>query len=103
MHWLLALGISDRMVSVFTAAELASTAAAAGDAEAAGRLWGAIESEEATGPIGQWPGYRAEYERRRAAARPAGREFEQARARRSPALALDDSSAGRASEAQTEP
>ena len=75
----LALGISDRMVSVFAAAELASTAAAAGDAEAAARLWGAIESEEAAGPIGQWLSYRAEYERLvwSAAGRP---EFEQARA-----------------------
>ena len=74
----LALGISDRMTSVFAAAELASTAAAAGDAVTAARLWGAIESEEAAGPIGQWLGYRAEYERLVLTA--AGPEFEQARA-----------------------
>jgi len=71
----LALGIGDRMVSVFAAAELASTAAAAGDAEAAARLWGAIESEEAAGPIGQWPRYRQEHER--LVFRAAGPTFEQ--------------------------
>jgi predicted ATPase/class 3 adenylate cyclase len=74
----LALGIGDRMRSVFAAAELASTAAARGDAEAAAQLWGAIESEEAEGSIGQWPEYRAEYERLVLSG--AGPEFEQARA-----------------------
>jgi hypothetical protein len=73
----IALDIGDRMISVFAAAELASAAAAVGDADAAGRLWGAIESEEASGPIGQWPGYRAQYEELRLPA--SGPEFERAR------------------------
>jgi hypothetical protein len=60
------------------AAELASTAAAAGDVEVAARLWGAIEREEAAAPIGQWPGYRAEYECLVFSA--AGSTFEEARA-----------------------
>ncbi len=49
----LALGLGDRMSSVFAGAELASAAAARGDSTLAGRLWGAIESEEAIAPIGQ--------------------------------------------------
>jgi hypothetical protein len=74
----LALDIGDRMGSVFAAAELASTAAARGDAEAAARLWGAIESEEAEGSIGQWLEHRATYERLVFSA--AGPKCDQARA-----------------------
>lgn len=51
----LALELGDRMSSVFAAAELASAAAARGETALAGRVWGAIESEEAIAPIGQWP------------------------------------------------
>ena len=58
----LALELGDRMGSVFAAAELASAAAGRQDATLAGRLWGAIESEEAIAPIGQWPGERETYE-----------------------------------------
>ena len=73
----LALDLGDRMSMVFASAELASAAAARGDAALAGRLWGAIESEEATAPIGQWPSYRDEYESLIRAAD--GPEFERAR------------------------
>ena len=58
----LALELGDRMSSVFAAAELASAAAARGETALAGRVWGAIESEEANAPIGQWPGEREAYE-----------------------------------------
>ena len=73
----LSLELGDRMVSVFATAELAAAAALRGDAAPAGRLWGAIESEESAAPIGQWPGQRAEYEE--AVMRAAGPEFERGR------------------------
>jgi tetratricopeptide (TPR) repeat protein len=71
------LDISDRSASIFAAAELASTAAAAGAADVAGRLWGAIESDEASGSIGQWPKYRPQYVELLLPA--SGPEFERAR------------------------
>ena len=46
--------VGDRQLTVYALALLARFAAAAGQAERAGRLWGAIESEEARGPVGQW-------------------------------------------------
>jgi tetratricopeptide (TPR) repeat protein len=70
------LAISDRRVSIFAAAD-ASTAAAAGAADAAGRLWGAIESDEASGSIGQWPKHRPQYVELLLPA--SGPEFERAR------------------------
>lgn len=50
----LALVLEDRMTAVFSVAELALQAAARGDAATAGRLWGAIEAEVASAPVGQW-------------------------------------------------
>ena len=46
----LSLGLGDRRRVVLTAAELTVIAAERGDAEQAGRLWGAIESEQASRP-----------------------------------------------------
>jgi hypothetical protein len=49
---------------VFTAAELAVIAAERGDAERAGRLWGAVESEVSSGPVGgPWERRHEELER----------------------------------------
>jgi hypothetical protein len=47
---------------VHTAAELAVIAAERGDAEQAGRLWGAIESEQASRPVARWENHREELE-----------------------------------------
>ena len=60
----LALGLGDRRRLVFAAAELAILAAERGDAERAGRLWGAVESEVSSGPVGgQWERHHEELER----------------------------------------
>jgi tetratricopeptide (TPR) repeat protein len=74
----IASDIGDRQFAIFAAAELASAAATLGDASTAGRMWGAIEREEAAGATGQWPPYRAEHEERVLQA--AGTAFEEARA-----------------------
>ena len=58
----LSLGLGDRQQALFSAAELAIVAAARGDAERAGRLWGAVESEAMTGRAGQWERARGELE-----------------------------------------
>ena len=58
----LSLGLGDRRSMVFTAAKLAVIAAERGDAERAGRLWGAIESEQTSGPVRQWANRREELE-----------------------------------------
>ncbi|MEJ7792199.1 MAG: adenylate/guanylate cyclase domain-containing protein [Gaiellaceae bacterium] len=58
----LSLGLGDRRRVVFTAAELAVIAAESGDTEQAGRLWGAIESEQASRPVRQWGNRREELE-----------------------------------------
>ena len=58
----LSLGLGDRRRVVFAAAELAVIAAERGDAEQAGRLWGAIESEQAARPVRQWENHREEVE-----------------------------------------
>ena len=58
----IALGLGDRRLLVFAAAELASIAADRGDVARAGLLWGAVESEANTRPVGQWESGRAEYE-----------------------------------------
>ncbi len=49
---------------VFAAAELAILAAERGDAERAGRLWGAVESEVSSLPVGgKWERHHEELER----------------------------------------
>ena len=58
----LSLGLGDRRRAVLTAAKLAVIAAECGDAEWAGRLWGAIESEHASRPVRQWEIRRQELE-----------------------------------------
>lgn len=58
----LSLGLRDRQHVVFAAAELAIIAAERGDGERAGRLWGAVESELTSGPVGQWEKNHAELE-----------------------------------------
>jgi len=44
----------DRQFTIYALALLARRASAAGQAARAGRLWGAIEAEEAQGPVGFW-------------------------------------------------
>ena len=58
----LSLGLGDRRRAVLTAAKLAVIAAERGDPEQAGRLWGAIESEQASRPVRQWENRREELE-----------------------------------------
>ena len=58
----LAMKLESRQDVLFSAAELAVIAAARGDAERAGRLWGAIETEAAAGRVGQWENHHAELE-----------------------------------------
>ncbi len=71
--------MDDRLSTVSSLATLALVARARGDATRAGRLWGAIEAEEARAPLGRWDSYRDEF------ATPlltlAGPEFETARKR----------------------
>ena len=57
----LSLALGNRR-AVFAAAELAAIVAERGDAERAGRLWGAIESEQASSPVPQWENRREELE-----------------------------------------
>jgi predicted ATPase/DNA-binding SARP family transcriptional activator len=45
---------NDRYQSIAVLARLASIAAQAGDSERAGRIWGAVEGEEARAPTGAW-------------------------------------------------
>jgi hypothetical protein len=58
----LSLSLGDRRRAVLTAAKLALIAAERGDAEQAGRLWGAIESEQTSRPVRQWENDREELE-----------------------------------------
>jgi len=53
--------IGDRQLSVYALAYLACVAAENGDAHRAGRLWGAVEAEEARRPLGAWEGEREQY------------------------------------------
>jgi len=53
--------MGDRQHTIYALALLAWAAAAAGDTERAGRLWGAIEAEAGRGPIGQWEAEREDY------------------------------------------
>jgi predicted ATPase len=57
----LAFEIGDRQMSVYLLALLARAAGAQGRQERAGVLWGALESEESRGPVGQWEGEREGY------------------------------------------
>ena len=50
----IAAAIQDRQLTVYLLALLAATAAAHGQLERAGAVWGAVEAEEARGLIGQW-------------------------------------------------
>jgi hypothetical protein len=58
----LSLALGNRRGAVLAAAELAVIAAERSDAERAGPLWGAIESEQASGPVRQWENRREEFE-----------------------------------------
>ena len=53
--------IGDRQLSVYALAYLACIAAEHEDAYRAGRLWGAVEAEEARRPLGAWEGDREQY------------------------------------------
>jgi tetratricopeptide (TPR) repeat protein len=54
----------DRQATVYSLALLASLAVTAGNLGRAGRLWGALESEVARGPVGYWEADQDEYEAR---------------------------------------
>ena len=58
----LSLALGNRRGALITAAELAVIAAKRGDAERAGRLWGAIECEQTSRPVRQWENRREEFE-----------------------------------------
>jgi hypothetical protein len=58
----LAVGIGDRQHTVFAGALLAAIAAARGDSDRAGLIWGAVEAEAAGGRVGQWERDRQEFE-----------------------------------------
>jgi predicted ATPase len=75
----LAEQIGDRQMRVYLLALLAQLAAAGGRRERAGVLWGAVEAEEARGPVGQWEDEREAYAAPVVAAADAG--FEQGRDR----------------------
>jgi predicted ATPase len=53
--------IGNRQMIVYLLALLSAAAAAQGDSERAGHLWGAVEREEELGPVGQWEGEREQY------------------------------------------
>jgi tetratricopeptide (TPR) repeat protein len=60
----LAIRIADR-IGIFAAlGDLAWAAAEGGDGERAGRLWGALEAEEARGPLGMWADWHDWYDER---------------------------------------
>ena len=69
--------VGERQFLIFGLAELARVAAHLGCAERAGALWGAVETEEARGPVGQWERERQEYTAAVLAA--AGPSFERGR------------------------
>jgi hypothetical protein len=70
--------IQDRQGLAYGLTLLAWVAAGRGQAERAGRLWGAVEGEAARGRIGQWESEREEYASHVFAV--AGPEFERSRA-----------------------
>lgn len=53
--------MTDRTGTVWGLALHARIAVARGDVERAGRLWGAVEAEEARAPLSGWSRYRDEY------------------------------------------
>jgi predicted ATPase len=57
----LAVAIQDRQLIVYLFAILAETAAAHGQLEKAGAVWGALEAEEGRGRVGQWEAERDVY------------------------------------------
>ena len=69
--------ISDRQFVVWGLALSALISAESGDAEQAGRLWGAIEAEETRGELGQWEGERELYSEQ--LLRHGGHEFDRGR------------------------
>jgi predicted ATPase/class 3 adenylate cyclase len=81
-HARTSLGIAnelrDRPGRIFGVGLLACVAAARGQCEHAGRLWGSIEEADAVGPLGGWRGHRRECEAW--VSRAAGAEFERGRA-----------------------
>ena len=58
----LALALGDRQHIVFAGAMLAAIAAARGDSDRAGLIWGAVETEAAAGRVGQWERDQPEFE-----------------------------------------
>jgi predicted ATPase len=56
----IAVRLHDRAGRVFAVGLLAAAAAELGQAERAGRLWGAIEADDAVSPLGGWRRHRAE-------------------------------------------
>jgi predicted ATPase/class 3 adenylate cyclase len=68
----------DRQLTLYALALLARLAAKAGQADRAGRVWGAIETEESRGPVGHWEDER-DHELASTTATPSP-EFEQGRA-----------------------
>jgi predicted ATPase/class 3 adenylate cyclase len=71
------LAIGERQFLLYGLAELARVAAETGRPELAGTLWGAVETEEARGPVGQWEAEREEFATAVLAA--AGPDFERGR------------------------
>lgn len=57
----LAAGMGDRQQTIYALALLARSGVEAERAEQAGRLWGAIEAEEARAPVGRWEAFRDRY------------------------------------------
>ncbi|HLM36227.1 MAG TPA: tetratricopeptide repeat protein [Gaiellaceae bacterium] len=53
--------IDDRQSLIYTLAHMARNAAFRGDADRAGRLWGALEAEAERAPVGQWEAEREKY------------------------------------------
>ena len=56
-----AASIEDRQLIVYLLAILAATAGMQGRLKNAGTIWGAVETEEARAPVGQWEGEREDY------------------------------------------
>jgi predicted ATPase len=75
----LAAATQDRQLTVYLLAILAATAAAQGQPEQGGAIWGAVEREEKRGPVGQWEGERDSYAER--VLRHAGPDFDRGRER----------------------
>jgi predicted ATPase/class 3 adenylate cyclase len=83
----IAVRLRDRPCRIFGVGILARVAAERGELERAGRLWGAIENEQAGAPLGGWRRHRETCERR--IRELAGPEFERARVE-GHALTLDE-------------